>query len=361
MLKELKICGFKSFGEVKLNFTPMNVLIGANGAGKSNLIEVFRWLKAIENNYLQLYIGKTGGANSLLHYGTSLTKQIEARFAFEIDNICLRYGIQLSQAPLDTLIFTKEYLESALQMQHFGTGHKESIFFGGKFSHNPVNQKLHHDVHQSGVFQFHDTSGTASMRLSCELHNNHSLMNDGGNLAAILYKLQQTQFPYYERIVETIRQIAPFFKNFVLEPLALNPNYIQLHWQSQNTNYQFGPHQLSDGTLRTIALITLLLQPESDLPSLIILDEPELGLHPYAMTIITSLIQRASLHTQIILATQSCTFLDYFDPVDVIIVEQQQGASIFKRLDPEPLTQWLEAYTLSELWEKNVIGGRFCR
>ncbi len=204
------------------------------------------------------------------------------------------------------------------------------------------------------VFHFHDTSDTARLRANCDIENNHALMSDGSNLAAILYKLREVKRPYYDRIVKTIRLIAPFFKDFVLKP-EINPNYIQLRWQDRNSDYEFRAHQLSDGTLRTMLLITLLLQPETDLPALIMLDEPEIGLHPYAINIIASLIH--TVQTQIILATQSCTFLDHFEPEQVIIVEQEQGLSSFKRLDSASLSEWFEEYTLSELWEKNVTGG----
>jgi predicted ATPase len=359
MLKELKIFGFKSIREMKLELKPLNVLIGANGAGKSNFIDLLRLLKSLQNNRLQFYIGKAGGASSLLHYGASVTTQMGAHFGFNIDNTTIGYEVRFADAPIDTLIFAEESLES---MQHFGMGHKESLFFNSQdVAHAALAQKMRHEISQYGLFQFHDTSETAQMRGNCELHHNRYLMNDGRNLAAILYKLQQTQRPYYERIVDTIQQIAPFFEDFILEPLALNPNYIQLHWRSRNSTYEFGPHQLSDGTLRAMALITLLLQPESDLPTLLVLDEPELGLHPYAITVITSLIRSASVHSQIILATQSSPLLDHFDPTDVVVVEQQQGISSFKRLESKTLTEWLEEYSLSELWEKNVIGGRPCR
>jgi predicted ATPase len=287
-----------------------------------------------------------------------VTSQMDVHFDFNIDNASIAYDVQFSDAPIDTLIFAEESLES-MQRQNFGTGHKESLFFNNQeVAHVALVRKMRHEISQYGLFQFHDTSETARMRGNCELHHNRYLMNDGSNLAAILYKLQQTQLSYYERIVDTIQQIAPFFKEFILEPLLLNPNYIHLHWRSRHSTYEFGPHQLSDGTLRTIALITLLLQPESDLPTLLVLDEPELGLHPYAITVITSLIRSASVHSQIILATQSSTFIDHFDPTEVVVVEQQQGVSSFKRLESESLTEWLEEYSLSELWDKNVIGGR---
>jgi len=361
MLKELKIFGFKSIREMKLKLNPLNVLIGANGAGKSNFIDLLRLLKSLQNNQLQFYIGKAGGANSLLHYGTSITSQMGAHFWFNIDNTSICYRVQFSDAPIDTLIFAEESLESK-QRQNFGMGHKESLLFKNQdIDHAALAQKMRHEVSQYGLFQFHDTSETAKMRGNCELHHNRYLMNDGSNLAAILYKLQQTQFSYYERIVDTIQQIAPFFEDFILEPLALNPNYIHLHWRSRHSQYEFGPHQLSDGTLRTIALITLLLQPETDLPTLLVLDEPELGLHPYAITVMTSLIRSASVHSQIILATQSSPFLDHFEATEIVVVEQQEGVSSFKRIESENLSAWLEEYSLSELWEKNVIGGRPCR
>ncbi len=356
MLKKLELFGFKSIREMRLDLGPINILIGANGAGKSNLIELFRLLKSIKHNQLQFYIGKAGGANSLLHYGAQVTQQMGARFCFDIDNAATWYEVKLSEAPIDTLIFAEEVLQTTHQRQDFGIGQKESLFFKDRHSNSFI--KVQQEVEQYGIYQFHDTSETARMRGNCELHQNRYLMNDASNLAAVLYKLQQTQLPYYERIVESIRQIAPFFKDFVLEPLALNPNYIQLHWQSRYSNYQFGPHQLSDGSLRMMALMTLLLQPESDLPTLLVLDEPELGLHPYAITVITSLIHSTSVHTQILLATQSSTFIDEFEPIDVIVADQQQGISTFKRLESEALTEWLEEYTLSELWKKNVIGGR---
>jgi predicted ATPase len=358
MLKELDIFGFKSIPELRLELKPINVLIGANGAGKSNFIDIFRLLASLKNNSLQFYVGKSGGANSLLHYGTEVTPQMAARFCLDIDLVLCSYGLKLVEAPIDTLIFLEESFESLEKNENLGTGHKESLFFNAQPLGTHLKQKVQDEIKQYHVFQFHNTSETAKMRGNCELHNNRSLLNDGGNLAAVLYKLQQTQFPYYERIVDVIRQIAPFFSHFILEPLALNPNYIQLHWRSCYSKYDFGPHQLSDGTLRTMALITTLLQPESDLPSLIVLDEPELGLHPYAITVLASLIRSASVHTQIILATQSSTFIDHFNTDEVIVVEQKQGVSSFNRLVPEELTEWLEEYTLSELWEKNVIGGR---
>ncbi len=361
MLEKLEIFGFRSLRDIKLELKPINVLIGANGAGKSNLIEVFRLLKSLQNNSLQLYIGKAGGANSLLHYGASVTHEMGVYIYVNTSENLIKYGMRLTAIAGDSLIFADESVTDfeegkSTPKQHLGTAHKESLLNSADYQHDLMATAVRTQLENSQVFHFHDTSETARLRANCDIENHHTLMSDGSNLAAILYKLREIKRPYYERIVKTVRLIAPFFKDFVLKP-EINPNYIQLRWRDQNSDYEFRAHQLSDGTLRTMVLITLLLQPESDLPTLIVLDEPELGLHPYAINIIASLIHRVSTQTQIMLATQSSTFLDYFEPEQVIVVEHQQGVSAFQRLEPGSLNEWLEEYTLSELWEKNVTGG----
>lgn len=356
MLKEIKLAGFKSIREMEVELKEINVLIGANGAGKSNFIDFFRLLIASTNKRLQFYLQRNGGANTLLHYGIKTTKKITSNLRLNTNNGTGVYGFTLSLAPVNTMII-EEHINSAA----IGKVGEESFFFLDKRQDNkpdtPLHNAMRNEINQYRVFHFHDTSETAYMRGNCDINNNRILLRDGSNLAAVLYKLQQTQIQYYERIVKTIRQIAPFFEDFVLAPLTINPHEIQLRWQARDSDYEFGPHQLSDGTLRTMVLITLLLQPEENLPSLIILDEPELGLHPYAISLIAALIRSASVYTQVILATQSTNLLDHFAASDIIIVEQQQGISLFKRLDQDKLTTWLEEYALSELWEKNVIGG----
>jgi predicted ATPase len=358
MLTEIKLSGFKSIREMEVELKKINVLIGANGAGKSNFIDFFRLLTSLSNNRLQFYLRRNGGANALLHYGIKTTQKITSHLSLNTNNGIGVYGFTLSLAPVNTLIIEEHTNTTSTALGKVG---EESGFFVDKSPDNkadtPLDKAMRNEINRYRAFHFHDTSETAYMRGNCDINNNRILFNEASNLAAVLYKLQQTQINYYERIVKTIRQIAPFFEDFVLAPLTINPNEIQLRWQARESDYEFGPHQLSDGTLRTMALITLLLQPEKDLPSLIVLDEPELGLHPYAISLIAALIRSASISTQVILATQSANLLDHFEPEDIIIAEQQQGISVFKRLEPDKLTTWLEEYALSELWEKNVIGG----
>ncbi len=212
------------------------------------------------------------------------------------------------------------------------------------------------------VFQFHDTSKSSKIRSKGYINDNRYLHSDGGNLAAFLYAMRQKEGgeKYYGRIVRHIRQILPQFRDFELAPDLLNDNYILLNWYEQSAEYLFGPHQLSDGSLRFMALTTLLLQPKETIPSVIILDEPELGLHPTAIAILAGMVRQAARHCQIIMATQSQRLVDEFDAENIVVVERspQKKSSVFKRLNETELALWLEQYSLSELWEKNVIGGR---
>jgi predicted ATPase len=207
------------------------------------------------------------------------------------------------------------------------------------------------------VFHFHDTSLLGPMRRDCPIDANRFLYPDAANLPAMLYLYKERYPAAYRRIVAAVKAVAPFFEDFVLEPLRLNPRNIALHWRSKESEYEFGPHQLSDGTLRAIALFTLLLQPEDDLPQLIVLDEPELGLHPAALAVLADLVKSAAQHSQLLIATQSAALIDHFEVDDVITVNLRDGGSTFQRLDPKGLKDWLEEYTLSELWQRNVIGG----
>lgn len=365
MLTKLELHGFKSIRHLTdLALQPLNVLIGANGSGKSNLIAFFKllsWMTASPGN-LQFYIGKSGGANALLHDGAAVTSQIEASLTFETEAGTNEYAMRLFHAAPDTLIFAEEKYRSS-QHSFGGTdnwtsldaGHREAHIIDMAESGNATAKTILWLLKTCVVYQFHNTSDTARIRQRWGLDDNRFLKEDGANLAPFLLRLRDTQPKVYQRTVATIRQIAPFFADFVLEP---TDGRVILQWQERESDMIFGPHQASDGTLRMMALVSLLLQPTEDLPAVVILDEPELELHPYAINIIAGLLKSVATHTQVILATQSMTLLDYFDPEDIIIVDRPGRESVFKRLDAEKLQEWLEEYTLAELWEKNVIGGR---
>ena len=208
------------------------------------------------------------------------------------------------------------------------------------------------------AYHFHDTSRASPMKKLGDLYDNRALRTDGSNLAAFLFFLQSIHPESYRTIRRTVQMVAPFFDDFDLAPQSLNPEKILLEWRHKGSDSYFNAASLSDGTLRFIALATVLLQPQRLRPSVILLDEPELGLHPYAITLLASMVKRAAVDSQVIMATQSPTLLDHFEPEDVIVTNRVNGEAIFERLDPQRYSVWLEDYSMGELWEKNEIGGR---
>lgn len=244
-----------------------------------------------------------------------------------------------------------------------GSGHPEARLKDhkddpGYTAHRGVQYHVFRALSSWVVYHFHDTSATAGVRGQRSVNVNEFLLPNGDNLAAFLYRIRETHPRSYERIRDVVRLAAPFFDDFKLRPTPMNPELIQLEWSQTDSDYPFLASQLSDGTLRFICLATALLQPSP--PSTMLFDEPELGLHPYALTLLATLFQQASkgFGRQVIVSTQSAPLLNEFAPEDVIVVERVEGQSTFRRLDPTDLSGWLEEYSLGELWQKNVLGGR---
>lgn len=366
-LNRIILDGFKSIYHMDFELAPLNVLIGPNGAGKSNFLALFSLLNYMigKGNALQLHVAKSGGANSLLYYGAKRTSQINCELFFETEAGENYYQMKLVHAARDTLFFADEKIAftkkgslTPMIPMSLGTGHLETMLSddhlkpGLKRTANVIRDLMN----QWRFYQFHDTSNEANIKNKTYIGDNRYLKADAGNLAAYLYMLNIQQPKYYKRIVSTIQQIAPFFDDFVLRPTIENEERILLEWKEKNSDMVFSANQLSDGTLRMMALVTLLLQP--NLPSLICIDEPELGLHPYAIQVLASLLKMASMKSQIIVSTQSVTLVDALEPGDLVVVNRKEGQTVFERLDQEKLEQWLSEYSLGELWEKNVIGGR---
>jgi len=370
-LKNIKLKGFKSISPEgqDMPIGDITILLGANGAGKSNIVSFFQMLNYMTTGALQKYIGQSGSADSLLFFGSKNTTRISAEITFTDNASEDVYYFSLSHAAGDTLIFTEETLSwhDFSKPKPFKVSLDQCVKESGLYNYcNNKDAKtariIFNLLKKCQVFQFHDTSKEAKIRNSGYINDNAFLRSNGGNLAAFLYaiKNQRDGEKYYNRIVRYIRQAFPQFGDFVLQPSVNNKNYILLNWNEIDSDYLFGPHQLSDGTLRFMALTALFLQPPESLPSIIIIDEPELGLHPAAISILAGIIKSVSQHCQVILATQSTRLIDEFKPSDILVIDRDKTkkCSIFKKLDENRLKEWLESYTMSELWEKNVIGGR---
>ena len=370
-LKNINLKGFKSINAQgqDIPIGSITILLGANGAGKSNLISFFQMLNHMTTGTLQNYIGKSGSASSLLFFGPKQTTRISAELTFTDSKSEDKYIFSLAHAAGDTLIFTEEML---FWKDHdnpkpfeipLNPGLKESGLFEQSKKRDARLEKIIFNLLKNcQVFQFHDTSKEAKIRNNGYINDADFLRSNGGNLAAFLYaiKNQKDGDNYYNRIVRYIKLSMPQFNDFMLSPSAQNSNYIMLNWIENDSEYLFGPHQISDGSLRFMALTTLLLQPSKSLPSVIILDEPELGLHPSAISLLAGMVKTASQNCQIILATQSTRLIDEFEANDIVVVErnEKEKCSSFKKLNQEALGDWLERYSMSELWEKNIIGGR---
>ena len=356
MLEKLHIRGYKSIQDMELQLRPLNILIGANGAGKSNFISLFRFLTAIVDRQLQLTTAQNGGPDLILHYGRRVTSQISVELLWDSSN---EYRCSLVPTLENSLAIGEERALYHANGRDFllGTGLLESRLLAGP-NEGPVTAFVLERMKSYRHYHFHDTSAAAKVKQLGDVHDSLFLQPDGGNLAAFLYMLRGPYRPAYDKIVQAVRLAAPFFDDFVLEPQHQNPNFIALVWREAGTGAIWGPHALSDGTLRFMCLACLLLQPDLFMPETILLDEPELGLHPYALQLLASLLSQASARRQIIAATQSVPLVDHFAPEDMVVVDRVDNQSLFRRLDVEAISEWLKGYTLGQLWQKNVLGGR---
>jgi len=364
-LTRITLNGFKTIRELRdFEFGSLTVLIGPNGAGKSNFISFFRMLSWTlgARDKLQYYVSEQGGASNILHDGAAKTREVEAEITIDTPQGENQYGFRLVYAADDTFIyadercrFTRAGSQGEANWKNLGAGHRESRLIQKAGEGGATEKVILNLIRRIKVYQFHNTSDTARIRAKWHKDEGRWLKEDAGNIAPFLFRLKEGDNKYYLRILETIRLAMPFIEDFELE--AEN-GFLLLKWREKNTDRVFSVSQAADGMLRVIALVTLLLQPESDLPDLLILDEPELGLHPFAINIISGLIRSVSTKTQVILATQSLPLINCFEPQDIVVVERKGRDSSFERLEYEKLKAWLEDYSLAELYEKNILGGR---
>ncbi|CBL44418.1 conserved hypothetical protein [gamma proteobacterium HdN1] len=353
-ITRLVLHGYKSIAECDIQLGRINVLIGANGAGKSNLIGFFRLIQRILSEQLQFSVSEMGGPDTLLHFGRKHTEEIAAELYFGNNG----YQFKLQPTQDNRIMFAKESLwwnrtgESQIQSGHFET------YFSRKKSSSNVYDYVIPPMRSWRVYHFHDTSRSAAVKQIHGINDNEYLREDGRNLAAFLYRLKNNHYEHYQRIVKTIKLIAPFFGDFHLRPTTSNSEKIQLEWTEFGHDIPFTASALSDGSLRFICLATVLLQPAEFMPASVLIDEPELGLHPFAITVLGALIKSASQQHQLIVSTQSVELVNEFDAEDLIVVDKMGSASVLRRLDTSVLAEWLEEYSLGELWKKNLLGGR---
>jgi predicted ATPase len=359
-LDQLTIRGFKSIRELKdFELKGLNILVGANGAGKSNLISFFRMLQSLIEGTLADYVRDSGGIGDLLHNGRKATKQMEFETRFGHRG----YRFELTPGPGEGFALTNEarYYEHGISgwWELGSSGDNSSLLVkeaNGKSSDSEYSIPVYNAISSWKIYHFHDTSLTAPMRHAEIVEDNKVLRYDASNIGPFLLRLRNENNPLYDEILNACRLVAPFFDEFLLDPQRFGPKTkVALTWKTRNSDYPMQPYHLSDGSIRFICLATALLQPNP--PSTIIIDEPELGLHPESIRILGELIENASKRTQIIVATQSPLLLDQFAIEDIVVVNRKEGQSSFERLNRTDFNEWLEEYSVGELWTKNVIQG----
>jgi len=356
-LDKLTIKGFKSIKSLEeFELTNLNILIGGNGAGKSNFVDFFRMISAMmKQDGLKEFIA--GNCDSYLYGGTKQTKNLSIELIFG------QNGYDFELAPTEDGFF----LINNEQRHFFPRGTTRNLGSGN------FNPQLIIDKNSSGfngphgaswyayeaicswkIYHFHDTTKEAGIRRYHDIGHNEVLFGDGANIARFLFRLMFNDNAIYQEIVDAVRLVSPFFDDFALKPD--NQEKIRLNWRQKGMHdYPMRPNQLSDGSIRFICLATALLQPEP--PATIIIDEPELGLHPSAISILAELIRNTAKRTQLIIATQSPALIDNFAVENVIVVNRKEDATTFERLKEKDFTSWLENYSVGELWSKNVISG----
>jgi len=367
-LMRVRVRGLASIDDIELHPGRLTVLIGPNGSGKSNLLRALQLAPLLRSKSLSRFVADAGGASALLHYGPKRTQAIELELEFRQGKRRSLYRARLGFAAGDTLIFLDEVVGhddgedegSGFLERSLGAGHRESVLKDVK-DEDPGIRAVNYWLSQLSFFHFHDTSMASALRTHARAADDRFLRSDGSNLAAYLLRLAESEseadMKAWRRIGRLVRTVNPGIKELLPTRVGRNGDAVRLDW-IDDRDERFGVHQLSDGSLRAIALITALAQPTERLPRFISIDEPELGLHPAAIALLAELARSVSHRTQVLFATQSTAFLDHFRPDEVVVTEREEGVTRLKRLDTADLREWLDEYALSEIFDKGIIGGR---
>lgn len=361
-IKAVRVEGFRSLSNIEqLELPQLAVLIGANGAGKSTLIRFFEMLNwMLKSQNLQEFVLRHGGGDDQFFMGARQTQRIHAELALETATGLNEYRFDLTHLSAgDTVMVLNEAYRYSDPGKP-GKANWTELREVGKEARLPEQahataKTICNLLRNCATYQFHDTSSNAPIRLRWDISESFRLRSDGGNLAAVLLELQNNDLQRYKLIVKQIQRVLPAFKQFVLEPVA---GKVELRWQGLHSDKIFGAHLTSDGSLRLFCLLTLLNLPPSRLPDVMFFDEPELGLHPHAITLVAEMLKRLSAARQIFVATQSPYMVDCFELENIIVAENRDGSTTLRNLPRAQYQEWLDDdYLLSDIWLKSAVGG----
>ncbi len=376
-VERIAVRGFKSVRETEIKIAPINIIIGANGSGKSNFIGAFQFLQALKSGLLQNTVRKYGGAENFLHFGSKRTPEMSFGIWFEQDDNPLLNGYEITLAAdaQDSLYVSNE---SALVWDKAAhpkgpcasrlptNGPEAAIAYPERVpdygsarpcADKSIAKRVARGLDSFRIHHFRDAGFHSPMKKTTEVRLDRHLHADGSNLAAFLYRLREEYPREYNTIKHIIWLTAPFVRDFHLEPRGADGKFIMLEWLHANSERVWDASSLSDGTLRFIALAALLYQPKELIPPTILLDEPELSLHHDAIYLLANMIQRASAYSRVILTTQSQRLVDEFTLDDLVVADRVDGATQLSRPNSDELAVWLTDYRLGQLWEMNGLGG----
>jgi predicted ATPase len=372
-IERIAVLGWRSIRETRVALGPMTALIGANGAGKSNFASALRLLSYLESGSLGRFVADQGGAASLLHRGPKVTPEMKLDLVLRDEEGLLGYGVTLRSAAGDKLSVGEE---AVADLSAEGQGAWTTVASNAFESaldrappQHPAARRVRAVLSRCKHLHVHDTSPGSLLRSTARIEDGRYLRSNGSNLASYLFKLRGDESDAgraaWQRILDLVRRVAPFIKDLTPTPVRTNGGSseppasgpVRLDWVDELDDVYSVEH-LSDGTLRAIAIITMLAQPPSGLPQLLVIDEPELGLHPLALSLVCELARSVSPRCQIMLATQAPAVLDHVRPEEILVADREDGATRLRTLDTAELKAWTDDYTLAELWNMNVLGGR---
>lgn len=376
----LNVQGYRRLRKVTLDLAEFNVLIGANGVGKSSILEVMHLLAGSATGGLDARISQAGGISSLLTQDGSteviklglerpVTSAEPLNYHVNLASSGIGYAIsleQLSQFQVDTQTELKLIDATAGHVRYFD---KQRKFVEPNWEYRPEETALsqvpkmykvpenfrHLLASATEIYHTLDVSTRAPVRTPQSLQPASTPGRNGETLLSCLYALREDHADRYEAVMDALRAAFPTFERLELPTVAAGS--VTLRWKDRNFKNPIYPHQLSEGTLRFLWLATLLQSP--GLPKVTLIDEPEVSLHPEMLQLLTELMREAASRTQLIVATHSDRFVRFLKPDELVVCDLGgHGGTLVRRADELDLDKWLADYALDELWSMGRLGGR---
>lgn len=384
IFERLHVQGFRRLYDVDLVLKPLNIVIGANGSGKTSLLDVFSLLAASASGALNETISEFGGVDGNLTNLTAANAGAARFMAFELamsvqGHAPIQYRMSMSPRGVTYEIadetLTQQRQQSPPPFKHIDAHHGVVRYYEQNrglippdWEYNAAESalsqvpKMYHEpedfrkrLASSTHYHVLDVGRRAPVRLPQPMRDAKLPGRDGEDLVSCLYMLRETDSDRFEAIEATLRAGFPSFERLNFPPVAAGT--LAMTWKDKTSKTPFYMHQLSEGTLRFLWLATLLQSP--GLAAVTLIDEPEVSLHPELLSLLAELLREASQRTQLIVATHADRLVRHLLPSEVVTVDiDKGGAADAKWADEFDLEQWLNEFTLDEVWRMGRMGGR---